>query len=314
MTLKRTVVVLVFASIAACARLESQTGGAAVPFKLGTFEQGGRMFPGLVLRDTQVVDIAQANTAFEAANASAPRLPAPADLKQLIARYDAGWRERLSAIAKTVASAQTAPAYAYAVAFAEDSASRASVGAAQCRRQLRGAHRGHCGQPGARRWRTGRGAGSCARQGSGASICGGVRAWHLGAFDGRLTRQPVPLSETPDRHHRRGRSHRHAARAHEHRLRVRVRHRHRQAREVRAGRACGRLHLRIYRAPRRLGSRRPRRSQDGRVGLAHRQEPRHVRPVGSLHRAEGVREGSDEHAPHDVPERAGDAGFEHRTG
>ena len=116
MTPTRTVVVLVFAiGITACAQLESQTGGAAVPFKLGTFEQGGRTLLGLVLRDTQVVDIAQANTAFEAANASAPRLPAPADMKQLIAGYDAGWRERLAAIAKTVASAASAPAYSHAV-------------------------------------------------------------------------------------------------------------------------------------------------------------------------------------------------------
>ena len=37
-----------------------------MPFKLGTFERGGKPFVGLVLKDTQVVDIAQANAAFEA--------------------------------------------------------------------------------------------------------------------------------------------------------------------------------------------------------------------------------------------------------
>ena len=92
----------------------AQTGGA-VPFKLGTFERNGRAFVGLVLRDTQVVDIAAANTAFEASNGSAPRLTAPADMKQLIVRYDAEWKPRLAAIARTVSAASSAPAYAHAL-------------------------------------------------------------------------------------------------------------------------------------------------------------------------------------------------------
>ena len=50
-------------------------------------------FVGLVLRDTQVVDIAPANAAFESGNGSAPKLTAPADMKQLIARYDAEWKD-----------------------------------------------------------------------------------------------------------------------------------------------------------------------------------------------------------------------------
>jgi 2-keto-4-pentenoate hydratase/2-oxohepta-3-ene-1,7-dioic acid hydratase in catechol pathway len=92
-----------------------QAQGAAVPFKLGTFERNGQAFVGLVLRDTQVVDIARANAAFETANASARKLTAPADLKQIIARYDAEWKERLGAIARTVSAASSAPAYAYAL-------------------------------------------------------------------------------------------------------------------------------------------------------------------------------------------------------
>ncbi len=114
MASKQIVVVLALASSVA-AGLAAQGGGAAVPFKLGTFEQGGRTFVGLVLRDMQIVDIARANTAFEAANTSARRLTAPADMKQLIARYDAEWRQRLGELAKTVSSATTAPAYAYQV-------------------------------------------------------------------------------------------------------------------------------------------------------------------------------------------------------
>src|SRR5262245_30853004 len=92
---------------------DAQSGGAAVPFKVGTFERSGQAFVGLVLRDTPVVDIAQANLAFESANASAPRLTAPTDMKQLIVRYDAEWKNRLAAIAKDVSTASSAPAYAY---------------------------------------------------------------------------------------------------------------------------------------------------------------------------------------------------------
>jgi len=93
----------------------AQAGGAAVPFKVGTFERSGRAFVGLVLRDTQIVDIAQANTAFEARNAAAPKLPPPGDMKVLITQYETAWKARLAAIARDVSSATTAPGYAYAL-------------------------------------------------------------------------------------------------------------------------------------------------------------------------------------------------------
>jgi 2,4-didehydro-3-deoxy-L-rhamnonate hydrolase len=96
-------------------RPDAQSGAAPVPFKVGTFERGGQEFVGLVLRDTQVINIAQANAAYEQSNPSAPRLAAPADMKQLIARYDGEWKARLAAIASTVSAAKTAPAFAYAV-------------------------------------------------------------------------------------------------------------------------------------------------------------------------------------------------------
>src|SRR5215216_73544 len=114
MAIKRTLIALVSAlavAVIASAGLGAQAGGAAVPFKLGTFELGGRTFLGLVLRDTQIVDIARANAAYETANASAPRLTAPVDMKQLIARYETEWKARLAAIARTVSGAASAPAY-----------------------------------------------------------------------------------------------------------------------------------------------------------------------------------------------------------
>jgi len=116
MVVKRTFLALTVAlavAVIASIGLHAQAG-AAVPFKLGTFEQGGRTFLGLVLRDAQIADIARANAAYESANASAPKLAAPADMKQLISRYDSEWRARLGAIARTI-PATGAPAYVYAV-------------------------------------------------------------------------------------------------------------------------------------------------------------------------------------------------------
>ena len=118
MAITRTLVALVLAgavAVIASAGQRAQAGAAAVPVKLGPSEKGGRTFVGLVLRDTQIVDIARANTAYEAANASASKLTAPADMKQLIARYDSEWRARLGAIARTIPATGTAPAYVYAV-------------------------------------------------------------------------------------------------------------------------------------------------------------------------------------------------------
>ena len=117
MGVTRTFVALVVAAgvaVIASAGLRAQGGAPAMTFKLGTFDQGGRAFVGLVLRDAQIVDIARANAAYEQANASAQKLTAPTDMKQLIARYDGEWRARLMAIARTV-PASGAPAYVYAV-------------------------------------------------------------------------------------------------------------------------------------------------------------------------------------------------------
>ncbi|MGC4082943.1 MAG: hypothetical protein QM736_12740, partial [Vicinamibacterales bacterium] len=86
--------------------------GPDVPYKLGTFERDGQPFMGLVLGDTRVVDIAQANAAFENGNASAARLSVPADLKELIVRYDAEWKPRLVQIAKAIPADGTSFVYA----------------------------------------------------------------------------------------------------------------------------------------------------------------------------------------------------------
>lgn len=63
------------------------------PFKLGTFQDGGAPYLGLVLNDTRVVNIAQANAALGGA-----RPAIPGDMHGLIARYDE-LRPRLGEIA-----------------------------------------------------------------------------------------------------------------------------------------------------------------------------------------------------------------------
>jgi 2,4-diketo-3-deoxy-L-fuconate hydrolase len=85
------------------------------PFKVGTFERGGRPFVAVVLRDTQVVDIAEANAALERRDAGATKLRMPADMKELIERYDSELKARLYAIVNDVAGARQAPPYAYAI-------------------------------------------------------------------------------------------------------------------------------------------------------------------------------------------------------
>ncbi len=89
--------------------------GAAEPYKLGTFRQSGRTFLGVVLGDTRIIDLAKANAAYEGSNASAKKLTLPADMNELISRYEGEWKPRLSAVATAVARAAAAPAYVYSL-------------------------------------------------------------------------------------------------------------------------------------------------------------------------------------------------------
>ena len=66
----------------------------AEPFKVGTFEIDGEPRVALVLRDALVVDIGEANRALER-NPAYPAVPAPADMLDLIGRYEYGVRLRL---------------------------------------------------------------------------------------------------------------------------------------------------------------------------------------------------------------------------
>ena len=100
-------------------RVSAQAGES---YKLGTFSiGGGRPSVGVVLRDAIVIDLAAANADYEKKNAAAGKVTSPADMKDLIARYDSGVSQRIKQIvANLVAGRQTEgaarPAYVRDVA------------------------------------------------------------------------------------------------------------------------------------------------------------------------------------------------------
>src|SRR5262245_3665554 len=87
--------------VLACSQVGVAAAAGTTPFKLGTFEKEGRRFVGVVVRDTQVVDLA-------AANGGRPR-----DMKELIAQYDQGLRQKiLELVAATAQSGAAAHVHA----------------------------------------------------------------------------------------------------------------------------------------------------------------------------------------------------------
>ena len=66
----------------------------AEPFKVGTFEIDGAPTVGIVLRDRLIVELGAANLALER-NSAFPEIPLPADMLELIGRYDYGLKRRL---------------------------------------------------------------------------------------------------------------------------------------------------------------------------------------------------------------------------
>ena len=89
--------------------LNAQQGATA--FKLGTFERQGNQFVGIVLRDAVVVDFSAAHAALATPGS---KVAVPTDMKDLIARYESGVRDRIVEVVKSVESAGgNRPAYVY---------------------------------------------------------------------------------------------------------------------------------------------------------------------------------------------------------
>jgi 2-keto-4-pentenoate hydratase/2-oxohepta-3-ene-1,7-dioic acid hydratase in catechol pathway len=95
--MRNSLVLTVLLALAIPALCLAQVGPAtqsAEPFKVGTFEIHGVPHVSIVLRDSLVVDIEAANSALER-NSAYPEIPPPADMRELIARYEYGLKRRL---------------------------------------------------------------------------------------------------------------------------------------------------------------------------------------------------------------------------
>lgn len=103
----RLTLTIAFLAAAAAVPLTAgaQTGPdqSVEPFKLGTFEIAGSPRVGIVLRDRLVVDLAAANAALET-DPAYPEIPMPADMLELIGRYEYGMKPRLYEIVEHLAA------------------------------------------------------------------------------------------------------------------------------------------------------------------------------------------------------------------
>src|SRR5215468_7112578 len=108
--MKRMIALLFGSGIVSTLLVQAQ---AVTPFKLGTFQIQARTFVGIVVGDSLVVDFAAASRAITPAS----NVALPADMKDLISRYDSGLRDRIIQVVRSV-SAQTGarPAYVYELA------------------------------------------------------------------------------------------------------------------------------------------------------------------------------------------------------
>jgi 2-keto-4-pentenoate hydratase/2-oxohepta-3-ene-1,7-dioic acid hydratase in catechol pathway len=100
----RVLALILLAPLAAYA----QAGTAAKsvePFKVGTFRIGGTTTVGLVVRDTLVIDLVQANAALQKSRAF-PARTIPADMVDLIAEYESGLKGRIYAIVNELVQAK----------------------------------------------------------------------------------------------------------------------------------------------------------------------------------------------------------------
>jgi len=115
---------LVFGLAIACAAgsaLLTAQGANVRVYKFGTFDHQGRTFVGIVLRDAVVIDFAVANEEVAKVDARYPsrdqpaRIASPRDMRDVIARYDTGLRDRSRYLAQMLdgLNGLARPAYVY---------------------------------------------------------------------------------------------------------------------------------------------------------------------------------------------------------
>ena len=108
--MKRVIALLLGAGLGLAVLVQGQT---VSPFKLGTFQIQNRTFVGIVLRDSVVVDFAAASRAITPAS----KVMLPADMRDLIARYESGLRDRIVQVVQSVnARTGARPGYVYDLA------------------------------------------------------------------------------------------------------------------------------------------------------------------------------------------------------
>lgn len=117
--MRSTILAGLLVVLATPAGLQAQAMESAEPFKVGTFQIDGEAIVGLVLRDSLIVDIGAANTELEL-DSSYPRLVMPADMLELIGRYEYGLKYRLYEIVNDLVagkrlSGSARPAYVHDV-------------------------------------------------------------------------------------------------------------------------------------------------------------------------------------------------------
>jgi 2-keto-4-pentenoate hydratase/2-oxohepta-3-ene-1,7-dioic acid hydratase in catechol pathway len=88
------IVLLILAGGDALFAQSAPLASSAEPFKLGSFEINGDRRVGIVLRDKLIVELNEANRALERSR-TYPVLPMPADMLELISRYEYGLKYRL---------------------------------------------------------------------------------------------------------------------------------------------------------------------------------------------------------------------------
>jgi 2-keto-4-pentenoate hydratase/2-oxohepta-3-ene-1,7-dioic acid hydratase in catechol pathway len=118
--MQRTLFLFAFAILSIPALVSAQMAtSSAQPFKLGTFEIDGEARIGIVLGDELIVELDSANAVLER-NPAYPTIPMPADMRELIGRYEYGMKLRLYEIVNDIVAnnrmaANVRPSYAHAV-------------------------------------------------------------------------------------------------------------------------------------------------------------------------------------------------------
>ena len=110
--MRRIVIAGMLAGVVACSGSTAQSPApSGETYRLSMFQLQNRTFAGLVVGEDLIVDLAEANAAYER-EADVPALTLPEHTNEIIARYGE-LRDRLAAIAAAVAEAGGDAAYVH---------------------------------------------------------------------------------------------------------------------------------------------------------------------------------------------------------